>query len=114
MTVSELLTTEQLAEIAARANAATRGPWRISDGQYASPWEKRLPEGSTAIVSFGTPFAVGFAVAAVPPPHFSLQDAEFVAAARDDIPALLAHVAALQAEIDWLKRLHEDEERDTV
>jgi hypothetical protein len=83
--MSVMLTTTQLAEIEARANAATKGNW------YAA--------GTTIYTN-----------AACSPPYVAnciseepYVDAKFIAHARQDIPALLAHVRAVGAERDTLK-----------
>lgn len=93
-----LLSDEQLAEIEARANAATEGPWILADStDEASDWFSEFDE----------PMVV---TADSEPGHYSLiaanftqgesegaDDARFVAAARTDVPKLVAHIRA-QAE----------------
>ncbi|WP_393075156.1 hypothetical protein [Streptomyces sp. LN704] len=79
MTTPKPLTEQQLAEIEARTNAATPGPWTVSEdysdvitpdgGQLASYWN----------------------------PTSETRNGEFIAAARTDVPALLAEVRRLRA-----------------
>lgn len=98
------MTDKQAAAIAARAEAATSGSWKISTEDVA--WDPAVPEpgvtrvpiyyqivrkhpesGSLEIVG---PF--GYEGGGV----FSRADAAFIAHAREDIPALLAERAALR------------------
>lgn len=69
------LSEKDLAEIEARANAATRGPWKRTPG-----YRTLKPEWDT---SFGT-FLIEEDTWA------RIEDVEFIAAARTDIPMMLA------------------------
>lgn len=83
--------------IEARANAATPGPWNAWDrgvgfhialGDERDDWgrpEDLLPEGLRTDIG-------------------RRADAEFIAAARTDVPALVAEVRRLRAELDELRR----------
>lgn len=94
--MTERLSRERIEEIAARAEAATEGPWEVGGGGGAHmdgtrdwytvdcPWNER------------TKYRIGLAAMQLP-------EAEFVAHAREDVPALLAHIAALEAEIARLR-----------
>ncbi|WP_060210221.1 hypothetical protein [Sporosarcina koreensis] len=77
------LTQEQLEAIRERAEAATEGPWKNFDGGY---------------IVGGSEIAVGEVVAEAERDA----DAEFIAHAREDIPALLAEVERMQKIInEW-------------
>jgi hypothetical protein len=84
--VSAPLSEQQLAEIAARAGAATPGPWCTDD------WEiyRGSEPGAGAEWIGETCRAVGRSVE-------DCANAAFIAAARTDVPALLAEVARLRA-----------------
>lgn len=82
------MTSEELAAIKARAEAATPGPWKRSDeesGDYYAPgWSVEAP------IEVGS---MSLAVSIDDKP-----DAEFIAHARTDVPALVAAVEDLR----WL------------
>ena len=88
--MSERLTDEQLAAIRARAEAATPGPWHVPGGDDGgADW---VDKANGDMVCQCT----------------SYRNAPFIAHAREDIPALLAHIDGLQAEIDrWHAEWHE-------
>ncbi|MEU4051336.1 hypothetical protein AB0F09_19315 [Streptomyces olivaceus] len=75
------LSPKREAEIAARVNAATAGPWSVS------------PEYSDVLGPDGEQLADFWYDA----------DGEFMAHAREDVPALLAELAAVRAERDRAK-----------
>lgn len=97
------LTDDELAEIRARADKATPGPWtpqsvcsnRSAPGGV-EPWESKETAG------------LGFDIEG--PPHPILDryrfengwDAVFIAHARDDVPRLLAEIKQLRQENDAL------------
>lgn len=89
-----------LDEIWQRANAATPGPWTAHDR------EEGKPQGSYEIVTEVDPH--GSIVELLPPGQWSSigrrEDAEFIAHAREDIPALLD-------EIKWLTEEREHQSR---
>jgi len=76
------LTIDQIEEIRQRSEKATEGSWRIG---------KRSPNGLNNIGTIGGLLTAQTMV---------IEDAEFIACARQDIPALLDHIAALQGKID--------------
>jgi hypothetical protein len=84
MTATQPLTDEQYAAIRAREAAATPGPWAIE-------WDHDDVTGAPFPVSLGP---IGYLE------HHGerdVADAEFIAAAREDVPALLAHADRLNA-----------------
>ena len=94
-----MLTEEQIAEIRARAEAATPGPWRHleRDGRQNQRIEMRDdrevtgPDGNLSLVSC-------WATAWKPGGHkSSVANARFIAHARTDIPHLLAALEAAQS-----------------
>lgn len=90
-TKDELLSAEQLAEIQQRCEAATEGPWTTeADGVI------------NKIITPNCDFRTF--------DHHMPCNAEFIAHARTDIPALLAHAAALQAQLEGQRRLTEQAE----
>jgi len=85
------------AAITARADAATEGPWQCGQPKGLHPWE--------VCISADVPL--------VELAHGGqgIADAEFIAHAREDVPALLATIAELErqrdearAETEWLER----------
>lgn len=80
------LTTQQLDEIEERANAAAPGPWCLCD-DYS---DVLTPD--------------GYQLAS----YAATADGEFIAAARTDVPALLAEVRRLRAELEAAQRLAVD------
>ncbi len=82
------MTKQELAAIESRANAATREPW-IVDGTY-------VPTASLSAVSV---YGMGMEVAECQMDA----DGAFIAAARVDVPALIAEVRRLRDERDALQ-----------
>jgi len=82
------MTEQELAAIEKRANAATREPWIVS-GTY-------VPTASLSAVSV---YGMGMEVAECQMDT----DGTFIAAARVDVPALIAEVRKLTAERDALR-----------
>lgn len=84
MTETEMLSDEQVAEIEARANTATEGPWtayhRVSPRGAYKQWHIGNKEGLCQITMSGHE-----------------RDYQFMAHARTDIPALCQTVRALRA-----------------
>ena len=78
------MTEEELTAIEARANAATREPWVVGDAY--------VPTASLSAVSV---YGMGMEVAECQMPA----DGTFIAAARVDVPALVAEVRRLRAEL---------------
>ncbi len=89
-----MTTTDQLAAIEARAEAATKGPWHV-DG---------APDEAKYIVQYtsGGGVHVGTYVTDLVETD---EDAEFIAHARTDIPALLAMVREQRAALDAVLNL---------
>lgn len=80
------ITDKRLAEIQARTEVATEGPWIVDGPAQCGP-------GDTLTVH---PVENGGTLAYVQP---SWGDAEFIAHAREDIPALLAEIDRLRGEL---------------
>ncbi len=90
--MTELLTNEQLEAIRKRAEAATKGAtpeWYV-DEDYKDTVRDAW---SGALIAHSIPTEA---------------DAEFIAHAREDVPALLSLVAQQQAEIERLRNTIED------
>lgn len=83
-------TTQQLDEIETRANAATAGPWTCSESGTVT-----------------APLTVDD-IADVWEPTHATRNAEFITAARTDVPALLDEVRRLRAELEAAQRLAAD------
>jgi len=85
------MTPEELAAIRARAEAATPGPWRGVPGRYILPddWNHRYTAHQVIEGCIYNPNAEN--------------DHAFIAHAREDIPALVAEVERLQAELARLR-----------
>lgn len=84
------MTEDRLREIEARANAATPGPWRVQDGCYlcgSLHVNGITPEDCPA----DSPDCEGDVATDV--------DLAFMSAAREDMPALVAEVRRLRAEL---------------
>ena len=105
--MSERLTDEQLAAIRARADVATPGPWTWRGGNLVT-----LNDTASRSSSMGR------CVLAIDGEATSIndlveweyvreaEDAEFIAASREDIPALLAHIDELEYIVRKLAALH--------
>lgn len=90
MTVSAV----DLATIEARANAATPGPWTCRE--Y---WFNHDGPPDAHVVVDGKPVEM-----------FRYHDAEFIARAREDIPALVARIEELEREVeDRIKKVDRDD-----
>ncbi|QSL99845.1 hypothetical protein SEA_ODAY_102 [Gordonia phage ODay] len=76
--------------IEARANAAYVGPWTADPDSYGDIWARAGHEGATVVVSAD--------------PALNTADAEFIAHARTDVPALVSRVRELEAAV---RRVHE-------
>lgn len=86
------LTTEQLEAIRKRAEAATEGPWVWDDKGTHRTDMPRLRGVPWNVMDFGNN-ATYYPTEGTPPDD---NDAEFIAEARVDIPALLAEVERLR------------------
>ena len=78
-----------LDEIEARANAATPGPWRDRHQVCSEVWGQ-APDSQTCSMQIAR---VGHA-------QFDVLNAAFIAAARTDVPALIARVRELETECE--------------
>lgn len=93
------MTPDRLAEIEARANAATKGPWEVHDG---NSW-RRIG------VQFG-----GSVIEPIkqrdghPDLHARREDLELAAHSRADIPDLIAEIRRLNSIIDDLRPKSEE------
>ena len=84
--MTDPMTPERLAEIEARAEAATEGPWEA--------WDRGIGfEVHVNAECLNSEFRETFRQA----------DAEFIAAARTDVPDLLAEVRRLQAAVERVR-----------
>ena len=81
-----------LAEIAARVERATKGPWKVCPDENA-------PEGMP-LVCLGPPGEHGGPVCSQP---LTEEDAVFIAHARTDIPRLVEAVALLEAALEAIE-----------
>jgi len=91
-----MTTTDQLAAIEARAEAATDGPWETHDGDVVQSYEIAVKTGEHSYEREGI----------IPGEYVRENDAEFIARARTDIPTLLAMVREQRAAIERVKALH--------
>jgi len=107
--------------IRARAGAATAGPWRFERGEQhtegmADAVYQHIASGPWGVADtyHAPPIAIeGFGQMSgyIPPRHGKVEDAEFIAAARTDVPALCDRVEALEAA---LEKLLDDEHNQTA
>ena len=82
-----------MAEIEARCQAATVGPWQVlTDAQVACAWlNAATPEDGAAIALFD-----------YRPLDLNKANAEFVAAARQDVPRMVAELKQLRERVNQL------------
>ncbi|SET43222.1 hypothetical protein SAMN05216389_11154 [Oceanobacillus limi] len=94
MTETKRLTDEQLAEIRERAEKAMEGPWRIG---------KQSPNGAQNVGTMG-----GLLTAQTT----DLDNATFIAHAREDIPKLVAEIERLRKQLTLIHSdtFYEDDE----
>jgi len=83
-----------LDRIERRANAATEGPWGFSYGD-----RRYIADPSTDIVGEVAPEYSGQAICVFAVASANEKDAEFIASARADVPALIARVRELETEL---------------
>ena len=91
--------TDRLDEIEARADAATPGAWE---------WHPYMGSGAT-LAKPNHPFHELNILKTTDDWPPVAADAEFIAAARTDVPALLAEVRRLQAAVERVRELHRPE-----
>lgn len=105
----------ELAAIAARAEAATPGPWvferadLLTEGMADTTYQ-HIRSGPVGVADtyHCQPIAIeGFGRMSgyIPPRHGKVADAAFIAHAREDVPSLLAALDEASREIDRLKAL---------
>lgn len=97
-----MTTTDQLAGIEARASAATEGPWKVKEcapctGRGRLDVSIWAHDGNVSIADW------------CDEDEFTKADAEFIAHARTDVPALLAMVREQQAAHERVRELHQPE-----
>ncbi|WP_324271507.1 hypothetical protein U7118_07460 [Bacillus subtilis] len=83
------ITKEKLEEIRKRAEAATEGPWKFCGNKW----------GDLAVYSPSIRAGMNNGGEIAELEGALLTDADFIANARQDIPALLDHIAELEAEL---------------
>jgi hypothetical protein len=94
----------KLDEIEARANAATPGPWYVVENDPPLEyWAVNAPCGREV---FDDGSAAGEYGASC-----SIADRDFLAAARADVPALIARVRELEAELEEVSRDRDAQQR---
>ncbi len=81
------MTDDELQQIRERADAASPGPWR-------SFWEGRDHLGGSSCIVTGPPGRTGDDLEII---GATMEDQDFVAHAREDVPRLLAEVERLRA-----------------
>jgi hypothetical protein len=94
MTDPKPLSIQQLDEIETRANAATDGPWTVSED-----YDDVLDSQGAHLASYWNPSS-------------RIRNGEFIAHARTDVPSLLAEIRRLRSElagaaedVSWLRCL---------
>jgi hypothetical protein len=91
------VTPEELAAIKARAEAATPGPWGTNEFLYApGEWSMAI----APVNGHGGWIGGGVAVAFPHEDGHQAQDATFIAASREDVPALVAEVERLRQALE--------------
>jgi hypothetical protein len=103
MTVNKRLNAEELEAIRKRVEAATAGPW------YNTRWDVATePDCTTGYPSSPESICGTFDGEYIENPN-GINDAEFIAHARQDVPKLLAEIEHLTTE---LARIEEEREND--
>ncbi|MCP6682932.1 hypothetical protein [Bacillus nakamurai] len=90
--MSGKLTKDQLEVIRKRSEKATEGPWKLCGNK----WGDLVVYSPTMRSGMNN----GGEIAEIEFTSTQLDDADFIATARQDIPALLDHIAELQGKID--------------
>ena len=86
-----------LEAIKARAAAATEGPWEWDDSTIGQHWSRPEP---WAVVVDDEVSCMDYCYGGSSSPIKSDADGQFIAHAREDIPALVAEVERLRAQLD--------------
>lgn len=109
---NDLLTEAELNAIRAREQAATPGPWTVSEGHELehssydmSKIEIGSPQSHVMIGNFCHEVVMAYSIIG---PSQSLADSTFGAEARQDIPRLLAHIAELSEAMETLRAERDD------
>ncbi|MFF5993436.1 hypothetical protein AAGS61_01620 [Lysinibacillus sp. KU-BSD001] len=100
---------EQLQVIKERAEKATNGPWKVvkseeSGVQIGTTWESGQLKACVPVVT--TAHGKGSVTV-----YINDRNAEFVAHAREDVPALIAEIERLQASLELTEKCYEICER---
>ena len=91
-----------LKDIRQRLEAATPGPWKAMQGDFQAEGGTYDAFGVDPVLVLSTVYEeVAGCYLIVEPPEEA--DAEFIAYARQDVPALLEYVAELEAKLDKFK-----------
>ena len=106
------LSKEQIEAIKARAEKATPGPWTAWDhaGWY-QPYVSVVDTDKKDIIAPGVPgdeTAIGRTWGTRGKYEIETDNAEFIAHARDDIPYLLSHITAIEADRDRMREALEN------
>lgn len=89
-----MITQDQIQQIKDRAEAATAGPWEFRENEFNMDGDNGDHIGAIRSLDWW--------IAAIDDAGWdedAKANATFIAAARSDIPALIAHIEALQAEV---------------
>lgn len=103
------MTPEQLDEIEARANRASQAPWETSEAVDETEYGSYTAYGVEPIAPLEWFSDSDMAHVALEP--MEEEDAKFIAAARTDVPNLVAEVRRLQGQIAAVRELHRDDGR---
>lgn len=107
---NEPMTEERLAEIRGREKAATQGPWKAGKDDFTKNIIQAAKDRGTIIVQRMDDYNMFWN--SYIPIEQTFADADFIAHAREDIPALLDEVERLREENEALKlRVCERQER---
>lgn len=102
----EPMTEERLAEIRGREKAATQGPWKAGKDDFTKNIIQAAKDRGTIIVQRRDDHNMFWN--SYIPIEQTFADADFIAHAREDIPALLDEVERLRAENEVLEKALED------
>lgn len=92
-----------LEAIEARANAATEGPWEADNTEVMQHWSRPEPWQPIATNEVACmAYCYGGSARGIE----NEADAEFIAHAREDVPALIAEVRRLRAAVESVLALH--------
>ena len=103
---NEPMTEERIAEIRGREKAATQGPWEAGKDDFTKNIIEAVKDRGTIIVQRRDDPNMFWN--SIIPLKQTFSDADFIAHAREDIPALLDEVERLRAENEVLEKALED------